>query len=345
VWGTPYYIAPEKVRRQKSDYRSDIYSLGGTLYHAIAGVPPFEGEDATAVVKARFDGPPKPMGEIRPGVPKEVEDLITRMLSVEPQTRFPTYGSLLGDMKRYLSKAGPVKLEKNSKKIMIKGKRGVTGKMATTGVLSTTGDVAANVGELPAGMTPVEAVEEVQESEEEAGKRGCRMMGLIIGGVVLLLAVLGLIVFGVMRHSESKKMASERAQIVASQEKARVSIAKAVANAKVLVEKVRGFVPEAMSYPKAAADEVAKALGEEVRASMVPPEPDENGADAGSGDKQESGKEGPQSGNTKLDPALLTTLIKQLPPELAKTLAGLEKLPPDQAVAKLEGIAKTLPAD
>ena len=40
VWGTPYYIAPEKVRRQKSDYRSDIYSLGGTLYHAIPACRP-----------------------------------------------------------------------------------------------------------------------------------------------------------------------------------------------------------------------------------------------------------------------------------------------------------------
>ncbi len=305
VWGTPYYIAPEKVRRQKSDYRSDIYSLGGTLYHAIAGIPPFEGEDATAVVKARFDGPPKPMGEIRPGVPKEVEDLIGRMLSVEPQTRFPTYGSLLGDMKRFLAKAGPVKLDKSSKKIMIRGKRGVTGKMAITGVLSTTGVMTGNLSDVsaPGSVPPGTVVEEVPESEEEAGKRGCRMMGMMIGGAVLVLVMMGGIVFGFMKHSEHKKKDAERAQIVANQEKARVSIAKAVANAKIIVEKVRGYVPEATSYPKAAADEVVKALGEEVRPLMVPPEPDYAARAAAKGRKPVPDTAGTGGGKSPPDPA------------------------------------------
>lgn len=342
VWGTPYYIAPEKVRRQKSDYRSDIYSLGGTLYHAITGVPPFEGVDATAVVRARFEGPPKPMSEIRDGIPKEVEAIITRMLEVEPQTRFPTYGSLLGDMRRYLSKAGPVRMvEKTNKKIVIKGKRGVTGRMSTTGALSTTGSVTGNVDELPPGMTPVEAIEEVHETEEEAGKRGCRMMGLIIGGVVALVVVLGLIVFGVMKHSERKKANAEQAQLVATQDKARTSIATAVANAKVLVERMQGFVPEAMGYPKEAADEVVKALGEEARALMVPPEPDDSAIAVAA----DGGQAAVPADAIPLDPAQLAELTKLLPPEAAKMLEGLDKLPPDQVMAKLDEITKALPAD
>lgn len=345
VWGTPYYIAPEKVRRQKSDYRSDIYSLGGTLYHAIAGVPPFEGEDATAVVKARFDGPPKPMGEIRQGVPKEVEEMVARMLSVEPQTRFPTYGSLLGDMKRYLAKAGPVKLDKSSKKFMIKGKRGVTGKMATTGMLGATGAVTGTVGDVPPGMTPVEEIPEVAESEEEAGKRGCRMMGMIVGGIVLLVVLAGGGVFGFMKYSKGRKVEAEAAQIVKSQEKARISIAKAVANAKVVVEKVRGYVPEAMQFPQAAADEVVKALGEEIRAVMVPPEPDFAAMSAAKEGQPAPGAAGTEAGKIALDPKTLAAITQQLPPDVAKTLGGLDKLPPGEAMAKLEAIAKSLPAD
>lgn len=341
VWGTPYYIAPEKVRRQKSDYRSDIYSLGGTLYHAITGVPPFEGVDATAVVKARFEGPPKPMSEIRDGIPKEVEAIIARMLEVEPQTRFPTYGSLLGDMKRYLSKAGPVKMEKSSKRIVLKGKRGVTGKVSATGMLAATGSMTGNVDEVPADMTPVEAIEEVQETEEEAGKRGCRMMGLIIGGVVALVVVLGLIVFGVMKHSERKKANAEQAQLVATQDKARTSIATAVANAKVLVERMQGFVPEAMGYPKEAADEVVKALGEEARALMVPPEPDDSAIAVAA----DGGQAAVPADAIPLDPAQLAELTKLLPPEAAKMLEGLDKLPPDQVMTKLDEITKALPAD
>ena len=282
VWGTPYYIAPEKVRRQKSDFRSDIYSLGGTLYHAIAGVPPFEGEDATAVVKARFDGPPKALHDIRGGVPAEVEEMVGRMLEVEPQTRFPTYGSLLGDMRRYLSKAGPVKMEKNSKKIMIKGKRGgVTGQMSTTGAMGMTGamgttgavNMTGNVAELPAGMVPV-AAEEVPESEEAASKRGVKMLLMAVGGVVLLILVLVGIIMGVMSHSKKTKVRAELAQVEKSQAGARASIAKAVGNAKTVVDRIRTYVPESLEYAKAASDEVVKALGEGARASLVPPEPD-----------------------------------------------------------------------
>ena len=66
IWGTPYYISPEKVKKEPVDFRSDMYSLGGTLYHALTGVAPFEGDDPIAVVKKRFEGSPKKPSEIRP---------------------------------------------------------------------------------------------------------------------------------------------------------------------------------------------------------------------------------------------------------------------------------------
>jgi serine/threonine protein kinase len=49
IWGTPYYVAPEKLDHQPEDFRSDMYSLGGTLFHALAGRPPFEAETASLV--------------------------------------------------------------------------------------------------------------------------------------------------------------------------------------------------------------------------------------------------------------------------------------------------------
>ncbi|MCL1910001.1 MAG: serine/threonine protein kinase, partial [Kiritimatiellaeota bacterium] len=80
LWGTPYYIAPEKVQKKKNSARSDIYSLGATLYHAIAGEPPYEGEDAAAVIRARFKGPPRPLDELRPEIEPEVSRIIGRMM-------------------------------------------------------------------------------------------------------------------------------------------------------------------------------------------------------------------------------------------------------------------------
>lgn len=107
VWGTPYYIAPEKVLRQKVDARSDIYCLGATLYHAFAGRPPFDGETPIDVVKARLDGCAEPLRAIRPEISPSVERLIIRMLQKDPALRHPTYASLLGDLRSALAELGP----------------------------------------------------------------------------------------------------------------------------------------------------------------------------------------------------------------------------------------------
>jgi serine/threonine protein kinase len=78
VWGTPYYIAPEKARGQKEDNRSDIYSLGATLYHALGAKPPFEGQTATDVVLARLKNPAVSIRVVRPSVQPETADVIGR---------------------------------------------------------------------------------------------------------------------------------------------------------------------------------------------------------------------------------------------------------------------------
>lgn len=103
LWGTPYYIAPEKVQKKMNSARSDIYSLGATLYHAITGQPPYEGEDAVAVIKARFKGPPPPLEKIRPDVEPEVSRIVTRMMYNDLFMRYPNYKSVIGDIEKYLS--------------------------------------------------------------------------------------------------------------------------------------------------------------------------------------------------------------------------------------------------
>ena len=117
LWGTPYYIAPEKIQKKKNSARSDIYSLGATLYHAIAGEPPYEGEDAAAVIKARFKGPPRPLEEMRPGIEPEVVRIVSRMMNNDLFMRYPNYNSLINDIKAYLApipairKQGPARTQ------------------------------------------------------------------------------------------------------------------------------------------------------------------------------------------------------------------------------------------
>lgn len=99
VWGTPYYIAPEKARGQKEDHRSDIYSLGATLYHALGAKPPFDGQTATDVVLARLKNPAVSIRVVRPALQPETADVIGRMLEADPFMRYPTYPSLLTDLR------------------------------------------------------------------------------------------------------------------------------------------------------------------------------------------------------------------------------------------------------
>ena len=212
IWGTPYYISPEKVRRQKIDYRADIYSLGGTLYHALTGVAPFEGEDATEVVKARFNGPPKKPSEVRPDLPPEVDPIIMRMLEVEPSMRYPTYQSLLGDFKRFLSKAGPVKTAKmTSPKVKIKGTK-INMKLTADEKAPATMDVA--------DLEPV-------EGEEVEGKKGMNplaIVGMVAGGVVL---VISLLVGGLFWYLHAEKVRVEREahqQLVDTRNKAKTAV-------------------------------------------------------------------------------------------------------------------------
>src|SRR6266550_8863704 len=64
IWGTPYYVAPEKIRREREDFHSDMYSLGGTLYHAITGHVPFEAPTVEEVISAHVNTPLTPPNDV-----------------------------------------------------------------------------------------------------------------------------------------------------------------------------------------------------------------------------------------------------------------------------------------
>jgi serine/threonine protein kinase len=98
IWGTPFYIAPEKVRSQPEDHRSDIYSLGATLFHALCGKPPFDGPTAKDVVLLRLKEPAPDVASIRDSLHPITAQAIARMLQMEPSLRYPTYKSLIADL-------------------------------------------------------------------------------------------------------------------------------------------------------------------------------------------------------------------------------------------------------
>jgi serine/threonine protein kinase len=92
IWGTPYYVAPEKIQRHGEDFHSDMYSLGGTLYHALTGHVPFEAETVEQVVAGHVHTPLTPPADVRPEISELTSEAIVVAMAKDPAQRFATYG-------------------------------------------------------------------------------------------------------------------------------------------------------------------------------------------------------------------------------------------------------------
>jgi len=104
--GTPYYVAPEQVEKGSVDRRADIYSLGATMYHALAGTPAFSGDSLMKVLYARVEGPVPDISKVCPSLHPETVEVLTRMLQKDPADRYATYDELLKDLMRACWAAG-----------------------------------------------------------------------------------------------------------------------------------------------------------------------------------------------------------------------------------------------
>jgi serine/threonine-protein kinase len=85
--GTPAYASPEQIRNEELDGRSDLYSLGCTLYEMLAGRPPFVSESPLELVKQHLDAPPPPLADFVNAVPEEVERLVLWFLQKRREER------------------------------------------------------------------------------------------------------------------------------------------------------------------------------------------------------------------------------------------------------------------
>ncbi|MDB6059075.1 MAG: Serine/threonine protein kinase [Verrucomicrobiales bacterium] len=95
IWGTPYYVAPEKINRQPETFLSDMYSLGGTLYHALTGHVPFEAPTVEDLVAAHVHTPLTPPNAVVPTVSQYTSDAIVNAMAKDPALRYQTYDDFI----------------------------------------------------------------------------------------------------------------------------------------------------------------------------------------------------------------------------------------------------------
>jgi WD40 repeat protein len=103
VLGTPAYLSPEQADgRGAVDARTDVWGLGATLYHALAGKPPFEGASEMNVLLAVATKDPEPPGRTHPEI-GALDAICLRCLEKDPARRYPTPAALAGDLERWLA--------------------------------------------------------------------------------------------------------------------------------------------------------------------------------------------------------------------------------------------------
>jgi serine/threonine protein kinase len=103
VFGTPGFMSPEQARGEQLDMRGDVYALGATLYHLLAGRPPHIGKSATEVIDRVRVEPPPPLVQVCPGAPVELAAIVEKAMAFDIDARYPEAAALAGDLRRFLA--------------------------------------------------------------------------------------------------------------------------------------------------------------------------------------------------------------------------------------------------
>ena len=131
VMGTVDYMAPEQARDTRSaDARSDIYSLGGTLYYLLAGRPPFSGGSMIEKMHRLANEAPSPLEQVRIDCPRELDEIVQKMLAKRPADRYQTAGDVVRALR-------PLAAER------------ISGRAAITAAVQTAADTLPGVAAVP----------------------------------------------------------------------------------------------------------------------------------------------------------------------------------------------------
>lgn len=95
IIGTPEYLSPEQCEGKTVDGRSDIYSLGVTLYELLTGKTPYEADTPVSMLMKIVKGNFPPIGQVNPAVPEPVQKIVEKMMQTDPQNRYANADELM----------------------------------------------------------------------------------------------------------------------------------------------------------------------------------------------------------------------------------------------------------
>ncbi|MBI4612212.1 MAG: SUMF1/EgtB/PvdO family nonheme iron enzyme [Planctomycetes bacterium] len=169
VLGTPAYMSPEQAAGREIDARSDIYSLGATLYSSLVGRPPYAGRTAEEVLRKVVEGPPEP-AKSAGKVPRALFAIVRKAMARRRQDRYRTAGAMADDLARFEAglslRAGAGRLPTRAWRALRRRPRALAAAAATLATLALGGawTAVAALSEADAGRK--------DEAAREARRRG-----------------------------------------------------------------------------------------------------------------------------------------------------------------------------
>ena len=140
--GTPEFMSPEQARGEPLDERSDVYSLGATLYAVLTGRAPFLHEEIPALLRRIAEEDPPSPSLFRAGIPTDLVTIVQECLAKEPERRYPSAAELAADLERFLRQE-PIRARRPSLLYLLRKRivrqRRVVGAVALTLGLSLAG--------------------------------------------------------------------------------------------------------------------------------------------------------------------------------------------------------------
>ena len=199
--GSVHYISPEQARGGYSDAKSDIYSLGITMYEMLTGKVPFDGETNVAVALLHIQGEMIPPRQLNPEIPRSFEKIILKCTQKKPERRYSSAKELIADLKKVLTNPGgeyvvlPGMMTNETTVVMSEDDLAKVNAATEPGNADRQTELLDDLGE-----EPVDQDEEDDDDDEEdddndvnpALEKVVKILG-IVGGIILFAVIIFII--------------------------------------------------------------------------------------------------------------------------------------------------------